>query len=179
VLSIILIAVALGLSNFAASIAIGLAGVDNRLRREITVIFGFFEAVMPLVGLLLGRRLAESWGSSASHLGAGLLVLVGAYTFVQARRDTGSPGHVPRRRAGLVLTGAALSVDNLVVGFALGAYKVPVVAAAVVIAVVSVGMSLVGLEVGERLGASAERFSGELSAAVLIAVGMAIAVGVL
>jgi hypothetical protein len=40
-------------------------------------------------------------------------------------------------------------------------------------------MSLVGLEVGERLGASAERFSGELSAAVLIAVGMAIAVGVL
>lgn len=177
-LSIAFIATALGLSNFAASIAIGLSGVDSRLRREIVLIFGFFEAVMPVIGLLLGRRLAESVGSSASYLGGGLLVLAGVYALVQAKREGKVDVPTSKRRGGLIVTGAALSIDNLVVGFALGAYKVPVALAAVVIAAVSVGMSLLGLEVGGRLGASVERWSAELGGVVLIVVGAAIAFGV-
>ncbi len=63
---IILVAVALGLSNFAAAIGIGLSGVDGRLRICIAIIFGFFEAAMPLLGLLVGHRVADSIGSAAS-----------------------------------------------------------------------------------------------------------------
>jgi putative Mn2+ efflux pump MntP len=85
----------------------------------------------------------------------------------------------PTSTGKLILTGAALSIDNLVVGFALGAYKVPLVEAAIVIAVVSVGMSLVGLEVGRRLGRSVEQWSAELGAAVLVLVGILIATGAL
>ena len=59
-------AVALGLSNFAASVGIGLSGVDASLRIRIGLIFGFFEAAMPLAGLLLGHRLAASLGSGAA-----------------------------------------------------------------------------------------------------------------
>jgi putative Mn2+ efflux pump MntP len=177
VLSIVFVAVALGLSNFAASIGIGLAGVDARLRREIVVTFGFFEAVMPVVGLVLGRRLAQSVGSSASYLGGGLLVLVGVYTFVQARRSSDGDEQTSKTRGGLVVTAAALSIDNLVVGFALGTYRVPVVLAAGVIAVLSVAMSLLGLEIGVRLGASVEKWSAELGAVVLVVVGMAISLG--
>ena len=178
-LSIFAVAVALGLSNFAASIAIGLAGVDARLRREIIVTFGFFEALMPVLGLMAGRRLAQSLGSSASHLGGAMLVLAGAYAFVLARRGSSGGELVARRRGGLVVTGAALSFDNLVVGFALGAYHVPILLAAVVIALVSVAMSLLGLEIGGRLGASVERWSGELGAVVLVIIGAAIALGIL
>lgn len=178
-LSIVFIATALGLSNFAASIAIGLSGVDSRLRREIILTFGFFEAIMPVIGLLLGQRLAESAGSSASYFGGGLLVLTGVYTFVQAKREGKVAAPRSKRRGALIFTGAALSIDNLVVGFALGAYKVPVALAAVVIAAVSVGMSLFGLELGGRLGASVGRWSAELGGAVLIIVGIAIAFGVL
>ena len=178
-LSIAAVAIALGLSNFAASIAIGLAGVDSRLRREIIVTFGFFEALMPVIGLLMGRRLAQFLGSSASYLGGALLILAGVYAFAQARRDSSRGESVPRRRGGLIVTAVALSVDNLVVGFALGAYRVPVLVAAVVIAVVSVALSLLGLEIGGRLGASVERWSAELGAVVLIVVGAAIALGIL
>jgi putative Mn2+ efflux pump MntP len=78
-----------------------------------------------------------------------------------------------------VLSGAALGIDNLVVGFALGAYNVPLILAVVVIAVVSVGMSLVGLEIGRRLGHSVEQWSAELGGAVLILVGILVASGVL
>jgi putative Mn2+ efflux pump MntP len=175
---IILVAAALGLSNFAAAIGIGLSGVDGPLRIRIAIIFGFFEAAMPLLGLLVGHRVAGSIGSAASYLGGGLLIATGLYTFVQARKRASDVAG-PTNTGKLIVTGAALSIDNLVVGFALGAYKVPLVEAALVIAVVSVGMSLIGLEVGRRLGRSVERWSAELGGAVLVLVGTLIATGVL
>jgi len=170
-----LVDVAVGLSNFAASIGIGLSGVDGRLRVRIGTIFGLFEAGMPLAGLLVGHRLVGSLGGSASYLGGGLLVLTGIWTIVQARRATPGSTASSVSTGSLLATGAALSVDNLVIGFALGAYKVPVVLAAVVIGAVSVVLSLVGLEIGSRLGASVEKWSSEIGGAVLIAVGIAIA----
>jgi putative Mn2+ efflux pump MntP len=174
---IILVAAALGMSNFAAAIGIGLSGVDGRLRIRIAIIFGFFEAAMPLLGLVVGHRIAGSIGSAASYLGGGLLIATGLYTFVQARLGASEVG--PTNTGKLIPTGAALSIDNLVVGFALGAYKVPLAEAAIVIAVVSVGMSLLGLEVGRRLGPSVEHWSAELGGAVLVLVGTLIATGVL
>jgi putative Mn2+ efflux pump MntP len=151
--------------------------VDGGVRVRVAIIFGFFEAVMPLVGLLLGHRVASSIGSAGSYLGGGLLIATGGYAFFQARRNP--PHHAPvSARAGrLIFTGAALSIDNLVIGFALGTYTVPIVVAAIVIAVVSVGMSLVGLEVGDRLAAPMERWSSEIGGVVLILVGAAIASG--
>jgi putative Mn2+ efflux pump MntP len=118
---VVFVAVALGLSNFAAAIGIGLSGVDGRLRIRIAIIFGLFETAMPLLGLLVGHHVADSIGSAASYLGGGLLIATGLYTLVQARR-AGSDDLAGSTSSGnLVFTGAALSVDNLVVGFALGA----------------------------------------------------------
>jgi putative Mn2+ efflux pump MntP len=112
-------------------------------------------------------------------LGGGLLITTGLYTLVQARRGAHREAASSISSGSLVLTGAALSIDNLVVGFALGAYKVSLEEAAIVIAVVSVGMSLVGLEIGQRLGRSVEQWSAELGGAVLVLVGILIATGVM
>jgi len=175
VLSIALVAVAMGLSNLAASIGIGISGVDRRLRFRIAIIFGCFEALMPLVGLVVGHRVADSVGSTAALLGGGLLVVTGIVTIVQARRGNVSGAPRSTRLPSLIVTGAALSIDNLVVGFALGAYDVPVALAALVFAVVGVGMSFLGLELGRRLGTSVERWSAEIGGAVLALVGVVIA----
>jgi len=121
---------------------------------------------------------ATSVGSTASALGGGLLIATGAYTVLRARVASDDLP-VPTGPGRLVVMGAALSIDNLVVGFALGTHKVPIMVAAVVIAVVSVAMTLVGLELGKRLGASVERGSAELGGVVLVVVGIAIASGIL
>ncbi|MGO8873455.1 MAG: manganese efflux pump MntP family protein [Acidimicrobiales bacterium] len=176
-LRLALVAVALGLSNFAAAIGIGLSGVDAQVRLRVGVVFGAFEAAMPVLGLLLGHRLAHVIGSASGYAGGGLLIVAGVYTVLQAR--LGRSGHAPiaARPGTLVATGAALSVDNLVVGFALGTQEVPLVVSAAAIAAVSVGMSLVGLELGSRLGGVAEKWSQEIGGAVLVSVGAAIAAG--
>jgi manganese efflux pump family protein len=57
-------------------------------------------------------------------------------------------------------------------------YHTGLVVAAVVFGAVSVAMSLIGLEVGARIGAAAGDRSELLASAILVAVGGALAVGV-
>ena len=79
----------------------------------------------------------------------------------------------------LILTGAVLALDNLVVGFALGDYKVSVLLAVVTIGSVSAAMSLLGLETGRLVGKKIGEYGELLSSAVLIAVGILIGTGYL
>lgn len=177
---LLLVAAAVGLGNFAAAIGIGISGVDARVRLRVGLVFGAFETAMPILGLLLGRRVAGSLGSKASLLGGALLIATGLYGLVQASRAHGEEGAtlaMGTRR--LLLVGFALSIDNLVVGLALGTSSTSVLDAVVTIGVVCVAMSLLGLELGSRLGSRYERWAGELGAAVLVVVGVVVAAGVL
>jgi manganese efflux pump family protein len=180
-LALILVAGCLGLSNFAASIAIGLAGVDRAVRARIAVAFGVFEAGMPIVGLLAGRQLSHTLGHQAHIIGGLLLVAVGAQTTYGAMRagDGPAPSYGEARFGRLLVLAAGLSVDNLVIGFALGADHTSLVLSVAVIAGVSVGLSLIGLELGSRLGASVSHHSETLGGVVLMLVGVAILTGLL
>ena len=177
---IFLLAVAVGLGNFAAAIGIGIGGVDATTRLRVALVFGGFEAAMPVVGLLLGRRIAGPLGSRAALLGGALLIATGLYGLVQARRAHGqdtSSASLPMRR--LLVVGAALSIDNLVVGIALGTSDVSLIAAISIIAVVCLSMSLLGLELGRRIGGRFEQWASELGAGVLVVVGVVVATGLL
>lgn len=178
-LALIPVALALGLSNFAAAIGIGVAGTSTRTRLKVGLIFGLFEAGMPIAGLALGRGLAGALGEAARWISAGLLIATGAWTLFQAARSdaesAAGPDGQPTGR--LVLTGLALSVDNLAVGFALGTFHVSLAEAAAVIGAVSVALSLIGLELGALIGARAGHRAELVGALVLIAVGAAIAAG--
>lgn len=183
--ALLLVAVSLGLSNFAASIGIGVTGVDSRTRLRVGLVFGAFETGMPIAGLLLGHGLASALGGAAHWIGAGLLIATGLYGLVQALRGAGrqdGAGETPPAGPAtgrMLITGLALSIDNLAVGFALGTYRVSVPIAAVVIGAVSVALSLLGLELGSRIGTRAGERGELIGGIVLIGVGAAIAAGVI
>jgi len=180
ILSLLLVSVSVGLSNFAGAIGIGLSGIDARTRIRVGVAFGLFEAIMPIVGLLLGQAVAGFFGHYARYVGGAILAVTGAYTIWQGRRTVTEPEKDEareQRTRQLIVTALALSIDNLAVGFALAIYHVQIVLAALIMGSISVGMSLIGLELGNRLGAHVEAWSEELSGGVLIAVGIALAAG--
>lgn len=154
VLALLLVAVSLGLSNFVASVGIGVSGIDARTRLRVGVIFGVFETAMPILGLLARRSLASTLGHAAHWIGAALLAATGTYALIQAIRslrggeDQARPADQQTWR--LIITGAALSIDHLAVGFALGTYHLGLMLAVVVIGAVSIAMSLAGLELGAK-----------------------------
>jgi len=181
-LSLLLVSVSVGLSNFAGAMGIGLSGINVRTRIRVGIAFGFFEALMPVLGLLLGEAVAGFFGHYGKYVGGAILILTGAYTIIQARMTANEQKvRMPRsvRMQSLIITALALSIDNLAVGFALAVYHVDIVLAGLTFGVVSILMSLLGLELGHRLGKRVEAWSEEIGGGVLILVGIAIAIGVL
>ncbi len=180
-IALVLVALSLGLSNFAAAIGIGIPGTSSRARLRVGVVFGLFETGMPIAGLALGSGLARALGGAARWVGAGLLIATGSWAVLKALRSEVASGWAAgvQGTGRLLLTGLALSVDNLAVGFALGAFHVNLLAAAVVIGAVSVALSLLGLELGSRIGATIGSRSEILGGLVLIAVGAAVAAGLI
>ena len=128
---------------------------------------------MPLLGLALGHRVAGTLGSHANWFAGGLLAATGILTIVTSWKPlpwmVSGISHFGIGR--LLVSACALSIDNLIVGFALGAYRVPVVLAALMIAVASVVLSLLGLELGRRLGQPVERNAEILSGRCVSAPG--------
>ena len=181
-LSLLLVSLSVGLSNFAGAIGIGLSGINARTRVRVGIAFGFFEALMPVIGLVVGHEVAGFFGQYGKYVGGAILILTGAYTIIQARfLNVEQKTRMPRslRTESLLVTALALSIDNLAVGFALAVYPVDIWLAAITFGVVSILMSLAGLELGYRLGKRAEAWSEEIGGTVLILVGIAIAAGVL
>lgn len=199
-LALILVAASVGLSNLAAAIGLGASGIDRRTRMRVLVIFGVLEAGMPIVGLLIGHGLATEVGRQATWIAAALLVVIGLYGAVKAVRAGGLPGgrwqvgdgtrpasdtavavggsgHGGRELARIAVTGFALSLDNLVAGFALGTYRVSIIAGVVVFGTVSTVMALAGLEFGARIGRGASERGELIGGAVLVGVGLAIGFG--
>ena len=194
-LALLLVAASVGLSNLAAAIGIGFGGVTAATRVRVALTFGVFEAGMPIVGLVVGAGVASGIGHLARWIGAAVLIGIGVVTVIQAWRqpaeaardaprpgqphDGPRPGHTTDSLGRLIISAFALSLDNLAAGFALGTMHVGVAEGAIVIGVVSVVLSLAGLELGGRIGAAAGRRGEQIGGAILVAVGVALAAGVI
>lgn len=181
-LALLLLAVSVGLSNFAGAIALGVPGTGAGIRWRVGVLFGVFETGMPIVGLAVGQRLAIGLGGATRWAGAAILVAVGVYSLTGALRGRDNAKLAPQNTTRLLLSALALSIDNLAVGFALGTLSsgaVGILLSATVIGAVSVAMSLAGLELGARMGALAGRRSELFGAVILITVAAGIGAGVI
>lgn len=196
-LALLLVAAAVGGSNLVAAVGLGVSGVDAKTRWRVGLVFGAFEAGMPVVGLIIGEHTAVQLGQASRWLGGALLIGVGVVGLIGQSRahrsGQNSSGPSPETAQAprpadlglvrLLVSGLALSLDNLVIGFALGTYQTPILVSALIIGGVSVAMSLAGLEIGARLGRWSRQRPGsradKLGAALLIGVGIAVAAGVL
>src|SRR3954452_3854265 len=76
----------LSLDNFRTAIILGALRLTWRHAAQVAVVFGFWDMMAPLVGILGGDVFAEKIGSSADIIGAGVLALYGVYLVIQALR---------------------------------------------------------------------------------------------
>src|SRR3954464_8152511 len=150
--NLLILGITLGLDNFRTAIVLGALRPSRREAVQAALVFGFWDFVAPLVGILAGDYLAQSIGSKADYLGAGVLFGYGVYLLVQAWR-TPEPDEVDRRWAlfGLPLP---LSVDNVVAGTSLGLLGFSPWVAPALFGSTTAVMTFVGLGIGR----SAARF---------------------
>ncbi|MCW3063315.1 MAG: integral rane protein [Solirubrobacterales bacterium] len=142
----------LSLDNFRTAIALGALRLEWRRAGQVALAFGFWDAVAPLVGILLGRYLDRRIGSTAEYVGAIALGAYGLYLLAHAWR-TAAPEDYDRPWAlfGLPLP---LSLDNVVAGTSLGLLGFSPWLAAPIFGAITALTSFVGLQ----LGRAAARF---------------------
>jgi len=176
VIALLVVAVALGLNNFGAAIAIGVSGVDRRTEFKVATVFGLCDVVMPAIGMLIGTGLAGPLGSAARWAGAGILFVTAVWGLIEALRggeDAPTVWHGWR----LLVSGAALSLDDLAVGLALGTVRYPIVLAVTLFGLMSFIMSIIGLKLGGKLGTVTGERGEVVGAVVLIGLSGVMAMG--
>lgn len=147
--------------------------------------FGLAQAVMPLLGWLLGSAFAEAIAPFDHWISFGLLVLVGGKMIWEALRpepapDAAHPAHVHDIEAfrvrEVVLLAIATSIDALAVGVSFAFLDVNVWLAVTAIGVVTFVLSFVAVFVGFRLGTRFRRPAEIAGGLVLIGIGIQILV---
>ncbi len=171
------IAVGLAMDAFAVSIAAGLT-IQNLTRRHVFRLafhFGLFQALMPIMGWLAGTTIAEYTKAYDHWVAMGLLGAIGGKMLWESFRGeewTDRPD--PTRGWSLVTLSIATSIDALAAGLVLAANRVSVWAPAVVIGIVTGGLTAIGIRFGSRLGPKLGRWTERLGGIVLIAIGVKI-----
>lgn len=170
-----IVLLALGADSFAVSIGVGVREGERARIWRTGLVFALAEALMPLVGWVIGSQLSRWLGTWMSAIGALLLVGLGLYEWFvdDDDDDDDEPREVPPRRGfPLLLAALSVSIDELVLGVSLSSLGVSLVTAVVWLFVQAIAGSALGIKFGRVLGRRfAERI--EKSAAVaLILVGV-------
>ena len=168
---LLLIGVGLSMDAFAVSICKGLTARQATLGRCLTAgaYFGGFQALMPLLGYLLGTRL-EAFIINVDHWIAFLLLGVIGFNMVReaGKQEEVDPSFGPGAMLPLAL---ATSIDALAVGVTFACLRVEILPAIAIIGTTTLLLSGAGVKLGSAFGARYKAGAELAGGVVLILMG--------
>jgi putative Mn2+ efflux pump MntP len=176
VIALLTLGFTLSLDNFRISIVLG--GLKPSLRTSVktSFIFGLWDGIAPLVGLIVGHLVSEKIDSTAELVAAAGLATYGLFVVIRALV---SPEHADPdlrwARRGLPVP---LSVDNVAAGASLGLAGYSPWLAPILFGVTTFVMSVAGHQIGRAAAHFVPRIRTDLltglafvAMAVLVATG--------
>jgi putative Mn2+ efflux pump MntP len=173
---LIAIAFSLSLDAFAVATVAGITlGIPTQKQRfRLSFHFGLFQALMLAAGWLLGSAVARLLHGMDAWVAFALLALVGGNIVRDALVGEKAERSLidPTRGWKLVFLSVGTSLDALAVGISLAMVNSSIFGAAVVVGGVSLGMTLLGMGIGQKIGAIWGRRAKLFGGLVLILIGL-------
>lgn len=170
-LALIIMALALGMDAFSVGLGMGLIRLKFKQIFYIGVTIGVFHIWMPLVGMLIGRVLSDKFGTIATLLGGGLLILLGVQMVLSSFSKDEKPLITPVGM-GLIVFALSVSLDSFSVGLSLGIYGAKTLLTVLIFGIVSMILTWCGLLVGKRVQTWLGSYSEALGGSILLAFGV-------
>lgn len=175
-MELFLIAVGLSMDAFAVSVCKGLSVRKATVKHALCVglYFGGFQALMPLIGYLLGTQF-ESVITSVDHwIAFGLLAFIGGNMIREAlgREEEKLDDSFSFRT--MMTLAVATSIDALAMGVTFAFLRVDIVPAVLFIGATTFVLSAVGLKVGNVFGAKYKARAELFGGVVLVLMGLKI-----
>ncbi len=178
-LELFLIAIGLSADAFSVSVCKGLNMRKLNLKHAylIALFFGVFQAVMPLIGYLLGTGFSEYIEKFDHWIAFALLAFIGGKMVIEAIREKdGGPEEKTDALSTEELTvlAVATSIDALAVGITFAFLKVNILPSVLLIGVTTFALSLGGVLLGNRFGAKYKTKAEVAGGVILVLIGLKI-----
>ena len=176
IIEILLIAVGLAMDAFAVSVCKGLAMKKLNWEKAIIIAlyFSIFQALMPILGYLLGIAF-ESIITQIDHWIAFVLLLIIGIKMINEvfEEEKQSYDDSVNFKVMLVLS-IATSIDALAVGITFAFLNTNIILAVSIIGIITFLLSLLGVKIGNRFGNKYEKKAQIIGGIILIIIGIKI-----
>ncbi len=171
-----ILAVGLSMDAFAVSICKGLSLGKIKFKHMVTagLWFGGFQALMPLIGYLLGSRFASLVTKYDHWIAFVLLVLIGGNMIKEAVSGDEESLDASMDVKTMFLLAVATSIDALAVGVTFAFLYVAIVPAVMLIGVTTFVFSGAGVKIGSIFGSKYKSKAELCGGIVLVILGVKI-----
>ena len=154
VFTIIIIALSLSIDAFIVSIAAGITLKKLKLRNafKIAFIFGFFQALMPLLGWCSGNAVRRIFETIEYYVVAGIFFLIGLKMMLETFLIEEEEEKDYTSFKILIILGIATSIDAFAAGLGFSILHVSIILPITIIGLVTFSTSFLGVYIGNRSG---------------------------
>ena len=183
-ISLILIAFGLSMDAFAVSVSNGILIKDIQIKHmlKIALFFGAFQAIMPVIGWLIGARFSTYVMSIGHWVAFAVLAILGIKmiycSFKTECTDDGcgvcknAREHLSSKA--LVMLAVATSIDALAVGVSFSFLNVSIYLSALLIGLITFFICFAGVALGKQSGSLFKNKAEILGGAILTLIGFKI-----
>ena len=176
---IVLIAIGLSMDAFAVSITLGLSVKKPKLIEYMLpgLYFGFFQALMPLIGHFAGTLFAEKIKNFDHCIAFGLLAIIGGKMIKEALSKDDDEDKSTANKflfVNMLLLAVATSIDALAVGVTFAFFQINILTAIAIIGLTTCFISIGGVKIGNIFGSKFKSKAELLGGAVLVGLGIKI-----
>jgi putative Mn2+ efflux pump MntP len=171
-LTILVMAVALGMDAFSLGVGIGLKGVRISDVLKLSAIIAIFHVLMPLGGMITGQYVSGLLGGIATSAAGALLLLLGGHMVYSALRGEAADSFDHRTVSGMLLFSFSVSIDSFSVGVSLGMFSAHVLLTVLMFGFFGGLMSVLGLMLGRKASRSLGEYGEAIGGVILFAFGL-------
>lgn len=180
-IELFLLGIGLAMDAFAVSVCKGLG--MRRLNKKQTLIiglyFGGFQALMPLIGWLLGSQFQKYITSIDHWIAFILLGFIGGKMMIEAIREWNEEETVdvidaPLDHKNMLVLAVATSIDALAVGITFAFLDTPIIEAITIIGITTMVISIIGVVVGNFFGSRYKSKAEFIGGLILVLLGLKI-----
>lgn len=176
VLEILLISVGLAMDAFAVSICKGLSMKKMNWKKAIIVglYFGGFQALMPVIGFLLGVTFQNLVTAIDHWIAFVLLGFIGGNMIKESLSNDSENCNDSVDFKTMLILAIATSIDALAVGITFAFLKANIVVSVLSIGIITFIVSVLGVKIGNKFGDKYEQKAEFAGGIILILMGLKI-----
>jgi len=172
---LLIIAVGLSMDAFAVAICKGLAMCKMSYKKAVITgcFFGGFQALMPLLGFLLGTSFKQYIVSFDHWIAFGLLVIIGI-NMIRESKEACEIGEDNIDIKNMLMLSLATSIDALAIGVTFAFLHVNIIPAISIIGLTTFIISFLGVKIGHVFGEKYKSKAEIAGGLILIVMGFKI-----